>query len=62
MNGNRKKLLLTLAIAALLVLAFSIPAFAAGESGAETGSLYGTFWSLVPPVIAIVLALITKEV
>ena len=23
--------------------------------------MYGTFWSLVPPVIAIVLALITKE-
>jgi uncharacterized membrane protein YccC len=24
--------------------------------------LYGTFWSLVPPLIAIILALITKEV
>ena len=24
--------------------------------------MYATFWSLVPPVVAIVLALITKEV
>ena len=24
-------------------------------------SMYGTFWALLPPIIAIVLALITKE-
>ena len=34
----------------------------ASEEDAPTSRMYGTFWSLVPPVIAIVLALITKEV
>ena len=32
------------------------------EDEAPTSRMFGTFWSLVPPVIAIVLALITKEV
>ena len=32
------------------------------EEEAPTSRMYGTFWSLVPPLIAIVLALITKEV
>lgn len=31
------------------------------EDGAPANSMYGTFWALVPPVIAITLALITKE-
>ncbi len=34
----------------------------AAEEGAELPSMYATFWSLVPPIVAIVLALITKEV
>ncbi|MGI6013132.1 MAG: Na+/H+ antiporter NhaC family protein [Oscillospiraceae bacterium] len=35
----------------------------AGATGEETVSnMYGTFWALVPPIIAITLALITKEV
>ena len=37
----------------------------AAEEGAEVEyipSMYATFWALVPPVVAIVLALITKEV
>lgn len=63
MNRTRKRLVFTLVLAALLLLAFSIPAFAAAEGETEeVGSLYGTFWSLVPPVVAIGLALITKEV
>ncbi len=33
-----------------------------GEEAAYVSNMYATFWSLVPPVIAIVLALITKEV
>ena len=36
------------------------PAFAAGEA-AEGPSMYGTFWALVPPLVAIVLALVTKQ-
>ncbi len=37
-------------------------AFAAEEAAPELPSMYATFWALVPPVVAIVLALITKEV
>lgn len=50
-------------MALLLFLAFSITAYAAGEEAAEeTSRFYMTVWSLLPPVIAIGLALITKEV
>ena len=38
----------------------TVPAFAAGEA-AEGPSMYGTFWALVPPLVAIVLALVTKQ-
>ena len=63
MKRNCNYLAFTLMLALLLMLAFSVPAFAAAEEGAaHTSNLYGTFWSLIPPVIAIVLALITKEV
>ncbi|NCC68479.1 MAG: Na+/H+ antiporter NhaC family protein, partial [Clostridia bacterium] len=49
--------LLVMVCAALL----TVMVFAAdGED--YTSNMYGTFWALVPPVIAIVLALITKEV
>lgn len=49
--------LLVMVCAALL----TVTVFAAdGED--YTSNMYGTFWALVPPVIAIVLALITKEV
>ena len=34
----------------------------AAEAEAQQPSMYATFWALVPPVVAIVLALITKEV
>ena len=37
-----------------------VPAFAADGEAAASG-MYGTFWALVPPIVAIVLALITKE-
>ncbi|MBR3242168.1 MAG: Na+/H+ antiporter NhaC family protein [Parasporobacterium sp.] len=49
-------------IAAVFIMMFAWTAFA--EDGAEVpGSVfYGTFWSLVPPLVAIVLALITREV
>ncbi len=33
-----------------------------GAEGEEVSQFYGTVWSLLPPVVAIVLALITKEV
>ena len=46
-------------VAAVLAL-MTVPAFAAGEA-AEGPSMYGSFWALVPPLVAIVLALVTKQ-
>ena len=45
---------------AMMLALMTVPAFAAGEA-AEGPSMYGTFWALVPPLVAIVLALITKQ-
>ena len=51
---------------AVLVLAALMPiaAFAAeaADGAAPQPAMYATFWALVPPIVAIVLALITKEV
>ena len=55
------RLLRVAALAALAVLLLCIPAFAAEEGAEAANSMYGTFWALVPPIIAITLALITKE-
>ena len=55
------RLLRVAALAALAVLLLCVPAFAAEEGAEVTNSMYGTFWALVPPIIAITLALITKE-
>ena len=58
MRTQRRWTSILLVIAASLWLTF--PAFAA-EGEAAASSMYGTFWALIPPVVAIVLALITKE-
>ena len=55
------RLLRVAALAALAVLLLCVPAFAAEEGAEAVNSMYGTFWALVPPIIAITLALITKE-
>ena len=44
-----------------LVSVLTLVAFAEGDEAAVS-QVYGTIWSLLPPVVAIVLALITKEV
>ena len=60
MRTRRRWTGVLLVIAVSLLLTF--PALAAGEEAAASGSsMYGTFWALVPPAVAIVLALITKE-
>ena len=52
-----------IAVLALVVCALVVGVFADGGEAEEAVSrFYGTAWSLLPPVIAIVLALITKEV
>jgi len=59
---NRRKILSLLAILAVIIIAFSVPAFAESAAEEYQSNVYGTFWALLPPIIAIALALITKEV
>jgi len=60
---NTKKLISLIGIMALVVvMALSMTVFAEGEDVATVNMFAGSFWSLVPPIIAIGLALITKEV
>ena len=49
-------------LVALIALLTGIAVFAAGEDAEATSNFYATFWALVPPLVAIALALITKEV
>ena len=46
----------------MVMLVTAITVFAAGEETEAVSNFYATFWALVPPVVAIGLALITKEV
>ena len=57
----KKHPLLRTAILVMMAAALlSVSALAAGDETA-VNNMYGTFWALIPPVIAITLALITKE-
>ena len=56
-----KKNLLAFFFTLVTVLATATIAFATGEEEI-TSNYYATFWALVPPLVAIALALITKEV
>ena len=58
LNKKNAMSLLTL----LMVFATSMIAFAEGEDGAAVSNYFATFWAMVPPLVAIALALITKEV
>ena len=53
-----KRLVVGLAVCVAVMLALTAFVFADGE---EASGLYGTFWALIPPILAIALALITKE-
>lgn len=57
---SRRKIVSVVSMVLLCVLMCSMTVFAAEE--APKPELYATFWALVPPVVAIALALITKEV
>ena len=61
MKKLKRGLLAGASILSLCFLLMPIMALAAEEETA-TPSMYATFWALVPPLVAIVLALITKEV
>ncbi|MDO5362675.1 MAG: Na+/H+ antiporter NhaC family protein [Eubacteriales bacterium] len=62
MQIKRNKLLTYLSMAVLFILACPTMVLAAEEETAAQPAMYATFWALVPPVVAIALALITKEV
>ena len=61
---NRRSLLCIAMMFAIMAISMSIAVFAEGDAEAaeDVSFAYGTALSLLPPVIAIVLALITKEV
>ncbi len=59
---KKKKLLRGIGIWILCLALLPITAFAADGEAEYTSAMYATFWALVPPIVAIVLALITKEV
>ena len=62
MKANMKKLMSTFAVVAMMVMCCPMLAFAAEETAEYVPSMYATIWALVPAFVAIVLALITKEV
>ena len=57
-----RRILSFVMILALIAVVLTTTVFAEGEAAAEGPKLYATFISLLPPIIAIALALITKEV
>ena len=59
---NKRKMGYVLLMSLLILCCSSTTVFAADTSAEYVPQLYATIWSLVPPVVAIVLALITKEV
>ena len=61
MSTPRTRRVLTAILAVVTCLALAAAAFASDGETAAVSSLHATFWALVPPIVAIVLALITKE-
>ena len=62
MKANMKKLMGAMMVVALAIMYCPMLAFAAEEAVEYVPSMYATFWSLIPAFVAIILALITKEV
>ena len=60
MKNLNKRVLTGAGILSACMLFTPLNAFAAED--AALPSMYATFWALVPPIVAILLALITKEV
>ena len=61
MREKKKVLWGTVTLLGILMMS-SMTVFAADEAAEYVPKMYASFWSLIPPVVAIVLALITKEV
>ena len=60
---NKKRMFMAILVMTVMgILTSPLSVFAAEAEEAARPALYATFWALVPPVVAIGLALITKEV
>ena len=59
---GRKKVWMTTMLLTLSVLGSSLTVFASDGKAKYVPNMYASVYSLIPPVVAIVLALITKEV
>ncbi len=60
-KNNLGRVLSVLAVLVLIVALMTTAVFATEDSAPGESGMYGTFWALVPPIVAIGLALITKE-
>ena len=49
-------------ITTVIFTLMACPVFCFADEAEYTPDMYGTFWALIPPILAIALALITKEV
>ncbi len=61
MRGKKKAVWGILTLVCILACS-TMTVFAADEAAEYVPKMYASFWALVPPIVAIVLALITKEV
>lgn len=60
---TKRKFVASVLVMVVLVMGLSMVVLAsADEAEAANPAMYATFWALVPPIVAIALALITKEV
>ena len=62
MTDMKKNIKRTAVLSMVLVPMFATTVFGAEQTEEYVPAVYATFWALVPPVVAIGLALITKEV
>ena len=59
---NRNRLILLISAAMLVIMLCPMLCFATGDEAEYVPALYAKWWSVIPPLVAIGLALITKEV
>ena len=60
MKRGNKRIIAVLTL--MFVILIGTTVFGADKEAKYVPQLFGTFWALVPPLVAIALALITKEV
>ena len=61
MTDMKKNIKRTAVLSVVLVLMFAITVFGAEQTEEYVPAVYATFWALVPPVVAIGLALYHKR-